>query len=313
MGPQSPPAWSLILAGGDGLRLRPLTMQIAGDARPKQFCPMLDGETLLDRTRRRASLISRPDRQVIVVTRTHESYYGALASELFPDRLVVQPGNRGTAPGILYPILRISELAGDVPVAILPSDHYVSDEEIFAGYVRAAISVVEEQQEIVVLLGIEPHHPEPEYGWIEPDAVPLPVGGEPAFPIRRFWEKPPDPVARRLLERGCLWNSFVMVGRVSGFLELIRHTAPDVMAVFERARATLGTASEAGTIERAYASLPSVGFSERVLVGGCERLATIKVKGVEWSDWGGAGRVFASLASAGHRPSWMGGIDLAPR
>ena len=66
------PPWALLLAGGDGRRLEPLTRQIVGDARPKQFCPMLDGETLLDRTRRRADLLTRFDHQVGVVSRPHE-------------------------------------------------------------------------------------------------------------------------------------------------------------------------------------------------------------------------------------------------
>jgi mannose-1-phosphate guanylyltransferase len=46
---------AVILAGGDGSRLRPLSRLIAGDDRPKQFCPILGDETLLDRTRRRVS------------------------------------------------------------------------------------------------------------------------------------------------------------------------------------------------------------------------------------------------------------------
>jgi len=118
--------WALLLAGGDGRRLKPLTRQIAGDPRPKQFCAILDGETLLDRTRRRAELLTRGDQHVVVVSREHEPYYTGLATQLAPDRLVVQPRNAGTAPGILYPLLRIRQLAGDVPVAIFPSDHYVS-------------------------------------------------------------------------------------------------------------------------------------------------------------------------------------------
>ena len=39
------------------MRLRPLTTQIVGDARPKRFCPVLDAKTLLDLTRRRVDLV----------------------------------------------------------------------------------------------------------------------------------------------------------------------------------------------------------------------------------------------------------------
>ncbi len=120
------PPWALILAGGDGSRLRGLTSQISGDPRPKQFCPIVDGETLLDRTRRRVDLLTRADQQVVVVSRPHEPSYRDLAQELAPDRLVVQPSNVGTGPGVLYPLLRIQRLAGNVLVAIFPSDHYVS-------------------------------------------------------------------------------------------------------------------------------------------------------------------------------------------
>src|SRR5262245_4743016 len=63
--------WALILAGGDGVRLRPLTRQIAGDDRPKQFCALLGGDTLLEQTRPRAHLLVEPSRVVSVEGRAN--------------------------------------------------------------------------------------------------------------------------------------------------------------------------------------------------------------------------------------------------
>lgn len=305
------PPWALLLAGGDGRRLKPLTRQITGDPRPKQFCPIFDGETLLDRTRRRADLLTRPDHQVIVVTREHEPYYAGLWRELAPGRLVVQPGNAGTAPGILYPLLRIRHLAGDVPVAIFPSDHYVSDDGVFITAVSHAVETVRARPELVALLGVEATAPETEYGWIEPTDVPLPIGSEPAFPIRRFWEKPSARLAERLFERGALWNSFVMVGWVSALLGLARRKAPDVMAALAPLEAALGTQRESAAAEGVYGGLEPAGFSERILATAADGLVVVRVKGVEWSDWGHPQRVLATMRQTGWRPTWLNRVELA--
>jgi mannose-1-phosphate guanylyltransferase len=305
------PTWALILAGGDGTRLRSLTTQIAGDSRPKQFCPIIDGDTLLDITRRRVDMVARDDHQVVVVSRPHEPYYRGLASDLAPARLVVQPMNRGTAPGILYPLLRISALAGDVPVAVFPSDHWVSDDHAFIDYVHAAVRVTRERPDLVVLLGIDPDRPEMEYGWIEPSASCLEIEAEAVFAIRRFWEKPSQRLAEALLSRGCLWNSFVMVGTVSAFLALFRIAVPPLVSAFEPLRRVIGTPAESREAERLYAVLPDVNFSERVLSASVERLATIRVKSVEWSDLGNVERVMHSLGRAGRRPGWFRHVEVA--
>lgn len=306
------PPWVLILAGGDGSRLRPLTTQIAGDARPKQFCALLPGETLLDRTRRRADLLARLDHQTIVVTRDHEPFYRHLVHELPPGRLVIQPENRGTGPGIVYPILHVMEIAGDVPLAVMPTDHYVSDDAAFMAYVRAAVDVVRVRHEMIVLLGIEPRWPESEYGWIGPADAALPLEGEPVFPIRRFWEKPAASVAERLFQGGGLWNSFVMVGFTSAFLDLVAATNPTLLTAFAPLRLVSGTSRETQVIERIYRRLPApTGFSETVLTAGADRLGVMRVKGVDWSDWGHPRRVLAALGRAGVRPAWLDHVGLA--
>jgi mannose-1-phosphate guanylyltransferase len=248
---------------------------------------------------------------VVVVSREHEPYYSGLITQLAPDRLVVQPRNAGTAPGILYPMLRIKELAGNVPVAIFPSDHYVSDDGAFVTAVAHAAAVAGARPDLIVLLGVEATAPETEYGWIETESIPLALPGEPAFPIRRFSEKPSLRLAERLFARGALWNSFVMVGWVDTFLALTRRVAPDLAAAFEPLSAAVGSPREAEIADRLYAGLECCGFSECVLVPGTDGLVTVRVKSVDWSDWGHPQRVMATMRRTGWRPAWLNRVELA--
>lgn len=298
-------AWAVILAGGDGIRLRSLTARVVGDCRPKQFCPLVDRESLLDRTWRRVDLLFRFDRQVVAVSRPHEGYYGYLNRKLMPARLVVQPANRDTAPGVLYALLRIADLAGEVPVAVFPCDHHVSDDLAFMRHVRRAIEVIHARPEFVVLLGIEPSFPETEYGWIERADIALPLDGDPVFPILRFWEKPPAAVAQRLMHRGCLWNSFVMTGRLSTFLDLIELTAPELIAAFEPVRSVQGASEEWSAAERVYRTLPGDELRPRGSGAGVRLFGDEAGQGGEWSDWGSPKRVLASVQRAARRPAWV--------
>jgi Nucleotidyl transferase len=131
--------WAVILAGGDGTRLKSLTRKIAGDERPKQFCSVLGKVTLLEDTRTRAALELARQRTLYVVNRIHESYYLPILGNEPASNLVLQPSNRGTAPAILYSLLRIAAVDPHAVVAFLPSYHYVSDNEKFMTYIRAAL------------------------------------------------------------------------------------------------------------------------------------------------------------------------------
>ncbi|MGH7768363.1 MAG: sugar phosphate nucleotidyltransferase, partial [Candidatus Binatia bacterium] len=232
---------AVILAGGDGTRLKSLTRRITGDDRPKQFCPLMGGKTLLEQTARRAALAISPERTFVVLNRRHESFYAPLFSRAPSRRLIVQPDNLGTTPAILYSLLRIAATTESEYAAILPSDHFVSDNRVFMDHIAAAFEAARRRPGLIVLLGITPDNPEVAYGWIEPGRSLLAPGTDALYSVTRFWEKPALPLARRLLSGGCLWNSFVMVAHVPALLALIANTVPEIYEAFAAAWPALGT------------------------------------------------------------------------
>ncbi|NJM52646.1 MAG: hypothetical protein HC846_04155 [Blastocatellia bacterium] len=100
---------------------------------------------------------------------------------------------------------------------MFPSDHYFSDDEALMNQVEKAFETAEQQPKSIVLLGIEPDKAETSYGWIEPIDSMFSKMLNGVSQVKRFWEKPTFESAQYLLLKGCLWNSFVMVGKVSTF------------------------------------------------------------------------------------------------
>ncbi|MGH7347626.1 MAG: sugar phosphate nucleotidyltransferase, partial [Candidatus Rokuibacteriota bacterium] len=165
--------------------------------------------------------------------------------------------------------------------------------------VEGALEAVSVRPEIVVLLGIAPDRPEVEYGWIEPAQLILGDWPWPIFRVRRFWEKPPLPVAQRLEAAGCLWNSFVIVARPSTLEHLMRRATPELVEAFAPLRAELGTPWEDDAARGVYGRLPSTDLSRHVFQECAENLAVLPVSGVGWSDLGDPARVRATQERIG--------------
>ncbi len=63
-----------------------------------------------------------------------------------PQNLVIQPKNIGTAPAILYSLLRLEQRTPAASVAFFPSDHYFSDNRIFISHIETAFDAVRLQR-----------------------------------------------------------------------------------------------------------------------------------------------------------------------
>lgn len=291
--------WAIILAGGDGTRLQSMTRTITGDNRPKQFVPIIGGKTLLNQTRRRVALSFELNRTMVVVTQKHHRFYEPLANETSKGLLLEQPLNKGTAPAILYALLRVATRSPKAVVALFPSDHYFVDDAAFMSHVDVALDAVEVQPETVTLLGITATSPETEYGWIEPHSSILANAQKSITRVSRFWEKPSANLATSLMERGCLWNSFVMVGRVDALLKMTRAAMPDMYEAFAAITSTFETAAERKALTDLYSQIQDSNFSHDVLAARPADLMVMRVGDVGWSDLGEPNRVLSALARTG--------------
>src|SRR5258706_6697221 len=206
--------WSVILAGGDGVRLGAWARGFTGDDRPRQFCALVGPGAVLPETRRGAALVAPAHRTLVVVNRAHERFYTPLLADLRVRAVAPQPENRGTAPGILYALLVLAgrQAAGD-SVAFLPSDHFVSDDAAFMGQVEQAFDGCACRPDLVTLLGIAPDRAEPGYGWIEPGDPVAGADGAGLPGVRRFLEKPGGAHAERVCAPGRLLYSVGIVRR----------------------------------------------------------------------------------------------------
>ncbi|HEY7334926.1 MAG TPA: sugar phosphate nucleotidyltransferase [Bryobacteraceae bacterium] len=240
-------------------------------------------EEAFERTLRRTAQLLPSSRTLVVLTESQQRICRDALAQIPPDNAIIQPRDKGSLPGILWSLLRLRNLDRRAVVAFFPSEQQYSPEEVFGVRIAEAFEVAELNPQFIVLLGAPADRLAADYGWILPKQSVLGNGGS-LRPIAQFFEKPSTDEARDLLNRGCLWSTFVMVGSASSFLEIIEAAVPDLYRTFASILGKRQKANEAELVARFYGIAESWDFSTQVLSMNVSRLAVLGLGEVGWSD-----------------------------
>lgn len=287
--------WAVVLAGGEGVRLRPLTGRLYGEERPKQYCALGGAKSLLRTTLDRVARLIPPPRTVAVTQASHAAYVAGELGGQPAITVLAQPCDRGTAAAVLLAAHWIRARDPGAIVAVFPADHFVAEESVFMGHVADAASYVRAHPACLLLLGVHPTEPEPDYGWVEPGERLDWAGRAAVHRVRAFHEKPPRELARRLLGDGALWNTFVFATTVGALVEVGLQCLPLLHDRLTRLDLFSGTGFERWALGQAYLFAPTADFSRTVLTASGIPLAVAEIPALTWCDLGTPERVARSL------------------
>ena len=215
---------ALIMAGGKGTRFWPLSTE----EKPKQFLNLIGEETMIQMTVNRIKPII-PIERIFVCT--GEMYVDLVKEQLpeLPERnIIIEPEGRNTAPCIALSAMVIDRYYKNANMVVLPSDHLIKDEDEFRNTILAAHNFINDKDEAIVTLGMNPTRPEVGYGYIKYSDETLKSNGFRVIKVESFVEKPNLDTAKKYLREGnYLWNGGMFIWSINNIINQIKIYSPD--------------------------------------------------------------------------------------
>jgi mannose-1-phosphate guanylyltransferase len=272
--------YAVIMAGGGGTRLWPVSRK----ERPKQLLPLLDDKTLFQSTVTRLEKLFPPDRILVVTVAEQARVMQEQAPEIPLKNYLIEPAPRGTASavGLAAAVLKMRD--PQAMMAVLPSDHFIRNRDLFHYLLRAALDVAEKGY--LVTLGITPTYPSTAYGYIQQGDA---LNGEfkyPVYAVKGFTEKPDEQKAQNFLRNGDhSWNSGMFIWNANDILNEIKKQMPELSAAVTKISAAWDTPQKDEVLNTLWSDLKNVTVDYGVMEN-AELVAVLPAGGLGWSDVG---------------------------
>ncbi|BAK80819.1 mannose-1-phosphate guanylyltransferase [Candidatus Arthromitus sp. SFB-rat-Yit] len=247
--------YALILAGGKGLRLYPLSRE----NRPKQFLNIIGNKSLLYNTLSRVSKIINNDRIYIITNKDFKKNIISESSDFIDEsNIIIEPYNRETAVCIALAAVNLLKKDKDANILIFPSDHYIEECEKFYKVMNYAIDASDKKRAII-MIGIKPNIPNTGYGYIKiGDRVTSKYDFN-IHGVENFIEKPNLEIAKKFILSGnYLWNSGIFCFRADIYLGELEKYLPNIYSSMMEIYKTDTKENQDTVIDNIYSGLEGI-------------------------------------------------------
>ena len=265
--------YGLILAGGSGSRLWPLSRELY----PKQLLNIQKTESLLQSTFLRLKECMPVENIISITGVKHSANVRYQLTSLSESPMVLsEPIAKNTAPAIILAGKYISEISKSDPVIlVVPSDHMIEDSVAFAQTVKEGERLAE--LGYIVTFGIKPSYPETGYGYVNITNEKLENG----FKVKRFVEKPNTDLAKEYISDGnYFWNSGIFMFKASVLLQEAEKCAPEIYGLLQNFDFT--KSAEIPFME--FNKMPNISIDYAVMEKS-DKIALVQLKS-DWNDLG---------------------------
>lgn len=271
----------LIMAGGSGSRLFPRSTP----SNPKHFQKIIGDKTLIESTYDRVKKVVRPSHIFVSSNKKYLNLLRKYLPEIPEENYIIEPLKKNTGPATAFATGVIYKKDKDAIIMTTASDHLVLDEDEYERGVNVGLSVIKENPDHILCVGIEPTRPHIGYGYIRRGELFEKRGDYSIYNVVRFVEKPNLKTAKEYIASGnYFWNASYFIWSAEHFLSELQKVDKNIYGSVEKIMNSFGKKDFDFVVDREFQLMDSVAV-EYMLIEKTNKLLTLPLE-IGWSDVG---------------------------